>query len=150
MPAGSSPAGTVGPLSSASVLCRRTGVERQRHFERFYNLADRLFRQRVQDIEDALLASRQNTRRLVRFSGCRLDALAPAHGATSLISRSSVSPCAPLRVHPKIASERLGHSKVGITLDLYSHVLPNRQADAVAQVDDALRAAINKRTKDIG
>jgi integrase len=27
-------------------------------------------------------------------------------------------------VHPKIASERLGHSKVGITLDLYSHVMP--------------------------
>jgi hypothetical protein len=27
-------------------------------------------------------------------------------------------------VHPKVASERLGHSKVGITLDLYSHVLP--------------------------
>lgn len=53
-------------------------------------------------------------------------------------------------VHPKIASERLGHSKVGITLDLYSHVLPNMQADAVAQVDDALRTAINKRTKDIG
>lgn len=53
-------------------------------------------------------------------------------------------------VHPKIASERLGHSKVGITLDLYSHVLPNMQADAVAQVDDALRAAINKRTKDVG
>ena len=33
-------------------------------------------------------------------------------------------------VHPKVASERLGHSKVGITLDLYSHVLPNMQADA--------------------
>lgn len=30
-------------------------------------------------------------------------------------------------VHPKIASERLGHSKIGITLDLYSHVLPNMQ-----------------------
>jgi integrase len=28
-------------------------------------------------------------------------------------------------VHPKVASERLGHSKIGITLDLYSHVLPN-------------------------
>ena len=25
-------------------------------------------------------------------------------------------------VHPKIVSERLGHSRVGITLDLYSHV----------------------------
>ena len=48
-------------------------------------------------------------------------------------------------VHPKIASERLGHSKIGITLDLYSHVLPNMQADAAAIVDDALRAALNKR-----
>jgi integrase len=27
-------------------------------------------------------------------------------------------------VHPKVAQERLGHSSVGITLDLYSHVLP--------------------------
>lgn len=48
-------------------------------------------------------------------------------------------------VHPKVASERLGHSKVGITLDLYSHVLPNMQADAAALVDDALRAVLNKR-----
>jgi integrase len=47
-------------------------------------------------------------------------------------------------VHPKIASERLGHSKIGITLDLYSHVLPNMQADAVAVVDGALQAALNK------
>ena len=47
-------------------------------------------------------------------------------------------------VHPKVASERLGHSKIGITLDLYSHVLPNMQADAAAIVDDALRAALNK------
>lgn len=54
-------------------------------------------------------------------------------------------------VHPKVASERLGHSKVGITLDLYSHVLPNMQKDAVALVDDALHAAIEKRsTKGIG
>jgi integrase len=48
-------------------------------------------------------------------------------------------------IHPKVASERLGHSKVGITLDLYSHVLPNMQADAAAIVDGALRAVIHKR-----
>jgi integrase len=53
-------------------------------------------------------------------------------------------------VHPKVASERLGHSKVGITLDLYSHVLPGMQADAVVRVDEALQAAINKRTKGVG
>jgi integrase len=48
-------------------------------------------------------------------------------------------------VHPKIASERLGHSKVGITLDLYSHVLLGMQADAAALVDGALKAALSKR-----
>jgi integrase len=48
-------------------------------------------------------------------------------------------------VHPKVASERLGHSKVGITLDLYSHVLPGMQEDAAARVDDAVRAALQKR-----
>jgi integrase len=50
-------------------------------------------------------------------------------------------------VHPKVASERLGHSKVGITLDLYSHVLPGMQEDAAARVDDALQAAIRQRQK---
>jgi hypothetical protein len=48
-------------------------------------------------------------------------------------------------VHPKIASERLGHSKVGITLDLYSHVIPGMQADAVAMVEASLQEAISNR-----
>jgi integrase len=53
-------------------------------------------------------------------------------------------------VHPKIASERLGHSKVGITMDLYSHVMPGMQEDAAARVDRDLEDVINKRTKTIG
>ncbi|MGC2078962.1 MAG: site-specific integrase, partial [Xanthobacteraceae bacterium] len=48
-------------------------------------------------------------------------------------------------VHPKIAQERLGHSSISITLDLYSHVLPGMQAEAVAKVDAKLQAAMNKR-----
>jgi integrase len=47
-------------------------------------------------------------------------------------------------VHVKIASERLGHSKIGITLDLYSHVMPGMQEDAVAKVDAAFLAAQRK------
>jgi hypothetical protein len=50
-------------------------------------------------------------------------------------------------VHPKVASERFGHSKIGITLDPYSHVMPNMQADAAAIVDVALCAALNKRER---
>ena len=45
-------------------------------------------------------------------------------------------------VHPKVASERLGHSTIGITLDLYSHVMPGMQADAAEQVDAAIRGAV--------
>ena len=48
-------------------------------------------------------------------------------------------------VHPKVASERLGHSRVGITLDLYSHVTEGLQDDAVALVDDAMAKALQKR-----
>jgi integrase len=53
-------------------------------------------------------------------------------------------------IHRKVASERLGHSKIGITLDLYSHVLPGMQEDAAERVDAALQAAINRRSKDFG
>jgi integrase len=49
-------------------------------------------------------------------------------------------------VHPKIAQERLGHSSVGITLDLYSHVLPGMQAEAVSRVDAVLRDALDRRS----
>ena len=48
-------------------------------------------------------------------------------------------------VHPKIAQERLGHSSISITLDTYSHVMPGMQEDAVAKVDAAIQAAMNKR-----
>lgn len=36
-------------------------------------------------------------------------------------------------VHPKIVSERLGHSSIKITLDLYSHLLPNMQKETADQ-----------------
>jgi integrase len=37
-------------------------------------------------------------------------------------------------VHPKVVSERLGHSSVSITLDVYSHAIPAMQEDAAAKV----------------
>ena len=41
-------------------------------------------------------------------------------------------------VHPKIVSERLGHSKVGITLDLYSHLTPSMEQEAADVIEAAL------------
>jgi integrase len=44
-------------------------------------------------------------------------------------------------VHPKIVQERLGHSSIAITMDIYSHVMPNMQADAAAKIDAVFAAA---------
>jgi integrase len=33
--------------------------------------------------------------------------------------------------HPKVVQEMLGHATIAITMDTYSHVLPNMQRDAV-------------------
>ena len=46
-------------------------------------------------------------------------------------------------VHPKVAQERLGHSTITTTLDLYSHVTETMQADAAAKLDSVFRSAIN-------
>jgi integrase len=37
-------------------------------------------------------------------------------------------------VHPKVVSDRLGHSTLAITLDIYSHVSPTLDADAANTV----------------
>jgi integrase len=42
----------------------------------------------------------------------------------------------------KVVSERLGHSNVNITLNIYSHVLPEMQEEAAQRMDAALRAAM--------
>jgi len=44
-------------------------------------------------------------------------------------------------VHPKIVSERLGHSGIAITMDTYSHVLPGLQAEAAVQLDRLLASS---------
>jgi integrase len=65
------------------------------------------------------------------MSGFRFHDLRHAHA--SLLLRQGV--------HPKIVSERLGHSTVGITLDVYSHVTPNLQAAAAKDFDRVLGKA---------
>ena len=43
-----------------------------------------------------------------------------------------------LGVHPKVVQELLGHSQVSVTLDTYSHVLPDMQSEAMAEMDALL------------
>jgi len=41
-------------------------------------------------------------------------------------------------VHPKVVSERLGHSNISVTLDIYSHVMPGMQEAAAQALDERL------------
>ena len=36
-----------------------------------------------------------------------------------------------MAVHPKVVQERLGHSSISVTMDIYSHITPNMQRDAI-------------------
>ncbi len=63
------------------------------------------------------------------ISGIRLHDLRHTH-ATLMLRQG---------VHPKVVSERLGHSSVAITLDTYSHVLPGIQAAAAQRFDEGLQ-----------
>lgn len=41
-------------------------------------------------------------------------------------------------VHLKVVQEFLGHSTITMTMDIYSHVLPTMQQDAISRMNDAL------------
>ena len=38
-------------------------------------------------------------------------------------------------IHPKVVQERLGHSNISMTMDIYSHVLPSMQDEAADKID---------------
>jgi integrase len=62
----------------------------------------------------------------------------PVHG----LRHTHITNLLRANVHPKVASERAGHSSVGFTLDRYSHVIPSLQEDAAVRIDAALRKTL--------
>lgn len=83
-----------------------------RHPERF----SRTFQSRVRVAQRALGADAVPT---IRLHDVR-------HTAASLMLRNGE--------HPKIVSERLGHVKVSVTLDIYSHAVPTLQRAAAGRL----------------
>ncbi len=41
-------------------------------------------------------------------------------------------------VHPRVVMETLGHSAIAVTMNVYSHVIPQLQRDAADQLDALL------------
>ncbi len=68
--------------------------------------------------------------RKLSLKGVRLHDLRHTHASLMLAQG----------VHPKIVSERLGHSTVSITLDTYSHVAPGLQEAAAKSFEASLVA----------
>ena len=48
-------------------------------------------------------------------------------------------------VNPKIVQERLGHSSVSTTLDIYSHVLPGLQEAAARHFDESFEHEVHQK-----
>ena len=46
---------------------------------------------------------------------------------------------------PKVISEALGHSSVGFTLDVYSHIIDGMQSDAMALLDEVLPTGVSQK-----
>ena len=42
-------------------------------------------------------------------------------------------------VHPKVVQELLGHNQISMTMDIYSHVLPTMQREAMGKMNDAMQ-----------
>ena len=74
-------------------------------------------------------------RRVPDFPIIRFHDLRHSH-ATQMLARG---------IHPKIAQERLGHSTIATTLDIYSHVTNTMQDEAVSRMDKAFKTAINSQ-----
>lgn len=70
----------------------------------------------------------------VGLKGVRLHDLRHAH-ATILLQ---------LGVHPKIVQERLGHSSISTTLDIYSYVLPGLQEAAARRFEEGLESVLTQ------
>lgn len=41
-------------------------------------------------------------------------------------------------VHPKVVQERMGHSSIAMTMDIYSHMLPSMQQEVADKIDEML------------
>jgi hypothetical protein len=50
-------------------------------------------------------------------------------------------------IHPKVVSERLGHSTINITLDTYSHIMPDMQDEAAEKLNGVLKAAMGAASR---
>ncbi|MNN41005.1 Transposase [compost metagenome] len=101
------------------------------------NLSRNFYRiiKKVQDKQNALKEAGEP---YIPFPKIRFHDLRHTH-ATILLKKG---------VHPKIVQERLGHSSITVTLDTYSHVLPNMQRAVLNSIGRSITGNISKYDKE--
>jgi integrase len=75
---------------------------------------------------DAIRVLFKKTLELAEIDPSRYRLYDLRHTCATLLLRANV--------HPKVVSERLGHSSITITLDIYSHCIPTMQEDATLRI----------------
>ncbi len=89
------------------------------------------------------LDGRNRQRRTLLRTAMAWRSLRSERSLTPAINRSSLRHSHAMQLlPPKVAQERLGHSAIGSTLDLYSDVTARMQEDAAARIEAAFPGAI--------
>lgn len=123
-------------LTSGAVVALRRHLERQMEemdlLGSLYKPGGLVFANEVGGIVNPPNLRNRSFKRVLGFAG--LPAGTRFHDlrhtcATLLLSRN---------INPKVVSEMLGHANIAITLDTYSHVLPDMQEKAAKALEEAL------------
>lgn len=81
--------------------------------------------EKIQQVQKVMLLRINTVRKWFATTALRFHDL--RHTNATLMLKQNIS--------PKVASERLGHSSIGITMDTYSHVLKELQQDAANRLN---------------
>jgi len=93
---------------------------------------------------DLVFATSEGTpilrRNLVKrhFKPALLEAKLPANISLYAMRHTCATLLLQAGTHPKVVAERLGHSSITLTMDVYSHVMPGMQSEATTQLERLL------------
>ena len=86
----------------------------------------------------------QNTRPDIGYLGYKVEFEVIRHMRVRCLRHTHATLMLKGSVHSKVVQEHLGHANIGITLGLYSHVLPRLQEAAAEHFDKMLEQDVGK------
>ncbi len=107
-------------------------------------------RESIQDIAMTLGIARNTVRKYVRHPELvaiphprpnrrsKLDPFKEQVKQFHDLRHSSATMLLSIGVHPKVVQKLLGHSQISMTMDIYSHVLPTMQQEAISKLNTVL------------